>query len=793
MTQSWIDLKNTDCAFVIGSNYVENHPVSAMWVTEAKKKRGAKIICVDPRFTRSASKADIYAPLRPGTDIAFIGGMIKYIVDNELYNKEYVKSYTNAAFIVADEFDFNDGLFSGYDAEGRKYDKASWTYKLDEEGNILKDETLQHPRSVFQMMRKHYERYDVDTVCDTTGTPKELFIEICDTFAATAPFNKSGVIMYAMGTTQHTVGAQNVRSYGMLQLLLANVGVPGGGVDALRGESNVQGSTDYGMLFHILPGYVGTPQAFEKNATLAAYNENETPKTGYWANKPKFLVSFLKAMWNDKATKENDFFYNYLPKRDPKKNYSHIALFEAMYKGDIKGMFLWGQNPLVGGPNTNKTRVALANLDWMVAIDLWTTETMTFWSEKAGSNPAEVNTEVFVLPACSSFEKEGSVSNSGRWAQWRWKGVAPVGDSRPDLDIVHELALRLKDAYANSTDPKDGPIRDLFWDYGPIDHPDIEKVVKEINGWDVTTGQQLPGFAKLMDDGTTLCGNWIYSGCYPEEGKNNKKRRVLEDKGDLGLFLNWSFAWPANRRILYNRASADPTGKPWSEDKKIIWWDETEAKWVGYDVPDFLGTKAPSDPGGADPFIMREDGRAWLFSKGGMNEGPFPEHYEPWEAPMQNKFSSIQLNPVVKVWEPDKQSSFEEYPYVATTYRMTEHWQTGGMTRSLPWQNELVPEMFVEIGKELADEKGIMPGDYVVVENTRGQVQAKALVTERFQALTIDGGRKVHQVGLPWHFGHEGMKSGDVANKLTPHVGDGNTMIPEYKAFLVNIKKGVLK
>lgn len=787
MTNHWIDLKNTDCALIIGSNAAENHPISFKWLTEAKENRGAKIINIDPRFTRTSSKADIYAPMRSGTDIAFVGGMINYIIENDLYFKEYVSNYTNAALIVDDGYDFHDGLFSGYDAKARTYDQSTWVFKTNENGESVRDSSLKDPRCVFQLLKKHYARYDIDTVVNVTGTPREKFEEICKTYGATGRPDKSGTIMYAMGTTQHTVGSQNVRIYAVLQLLLGNIGIPGGGVNALRGESNVQGSTDFGLLFHVLPGYLKTPSASAAEADLKGYLDTHTPKGGYWTNLPKFMVSFLKAMWGPAANPANDFAYGYLPKKDPQKNYSHIALFEAMHRGEIKGAFLWGQNPVVGGPNSEKERNALKNLNWMVAVDLWPTETMSFWSREAGEDPAAVDTEVFVLPACSSYEKEGTISNSGRWMQWRWKATEPVGESKPDLEIVHLLAMGLKRAYAAGSRPEDAPIRELFWDYGNGEHIDIDKVSREINGYDVKTGMQVENFTKLLEDGSTCSGCWIYSGHYPETG-NLSKRRNNQDKTGLGQYPEWSWAWPVNRRILYNRCSADLSGRPWSQEKALIWWDDILGKWAGYDVPDFKGTLAPTDPGGASPFIMTDDGVGALFGKKGMKEGPFPEHYEPWESPAENIINPIHLNPVVKVWEPNKQATPDKYPYVATTYRVTEHWQTGVMTRNLPWQCELVPEMFVEISQVLAKQLAINNGDHVIVENTRGSIKVKAMVTERFQPLKVSG-KTIHQIGLPWHFGFKGFVKGETANKLTPHIGDGNTMIPEYKSFLVNLRR----
>jgi formate dehydrogenase major subunit len=803
MTNHWIDLKNTDCALIIGSNAAENHPISFKWLNEARDKRGAKIINVDPRFTRTSARSDIYAPLRSGTDIAFIGGMIKYILENKLYHEEYVKYYTNATFIVTEGFDFNDGLFSGYDANKRSYDTSTWAFEMTEDGQYVKDMTMAHPRCVLQLLKKHYERYDIDTVCKVTCTPKNRYLEVIKAYAATGAPDKTGTILYAMGTTQHTVGTENVRSYAMLQLLLGNIGRPGGGVNALRGESNVQGSTDWALLYHILPGYLNSPEAL-KHPNLAAYNEKETPKSGYWVNKPKFLSSMLKSYWIQDDPKDS---YNYLPKRIDGKNYSHIALFEAMYNKEIEGLLIWGSNPIVGGPNANKEQAALANLKWMVAVDLWQTETSEFWSYKALDRPTEkdeynlikpeqIQTEVFFLPACNSYEKEGSVSNSGRWMQYRWQACDPVGEARADLEIAHELMLKIKNLYQNSTKPQDEPITHLYWDYGQGSHPDINKIAREINGFEVVNnqpGRQLLNFTQLKDDGSTACGNWIYSGCYPKDTGNPDdylaRRRdnrdiAYEGTKPIGSYLNWSWCWPINRRIIYNRCSANLEGKPWVPDLTSIFWNGTE--WVGNDIPDFGKTTPPTAPGGTDPFIMRPEGVGCLFSK--CNEGPFPEHYEPWESPVKNLLNSQSFNPVVVEWEPDKRAVANKYPIIGTTYRVSEHWQSGIMTRMQPWLAELMPNVFVEMSEQLAKEKNIRNGDEVIIMSTRGDVKAIACVTKRFKPLNVHG-KHIHEIGVLWHFGFNGYATGDPANRLTPHIGDGNSMIPEYKAFLCDVRR----
>lgn len=787
MTNHWNDIQWTDCALIIGGNPAENHPISMKFIQMAKE-RGGKVISVDPRYTRTSQLADVYAPMRSGTDIAFIGGLLHYAMENDLYHQEYVANYTNASFILSEDFDFNDGLFSGYNDDTRSYDKSTWTFQKDEEGNTLKDLTLKHPRCVFQIMKKHYSRYDVETVSSVTGTPKEDFLKVAKTFCATGKADKAGTIMYAMGTTQHTVGSQNVRSYAMLQLLLGNVGKQGGGVNAMRGECNVQGSTDMALLFHILPGYLPAPAAGAAHKNLEAYNAT-TPASGYWSNRPKFMASLLKAFYGKSATPENDFLYDYLPKYS--RNSSHISLFEALYEGDIKGMLVWGQNPVVGGPNSNKEKKAMENLDWLVAIDLWETETAAFWKPEAGNDPAKINTEVFMLPACGPYEKEGAVTNSGRWKQFRWKAIEPKHESKADVWICHNLARRVKDLYKGDSSTKGKIINALDWSYGDSDYPSNDLINREINGYDLTTGKTVLNFTKLKDDGTTSSGNWIYSGVFPDaapnEDKNLAKRRDVSDPGGMENYLSWSFAWPVNRRILYNRAGAGLNGKPWDPKRPGIHWDGTT--WAnGNDVPDFAATKAPTDPGGNDPFIMRPAGHGELFSS--MADGPLPEHYEPYESPVPNAFSSVELNPAVKIWsgKGNDKGDKANFPIVVTTYRLTEHWQSGSMSRNLEWLSELSGHMFVEMSEDLAQEKGIKNKDKVVISSARGEIEAYAMITKRFKPYTIRG-EKVHHIGMPWHWGYMGITTGGIANTLTPHIGDANTMIPEYKAFLGNVRR----
>jgi formate dehydrogenase major subunit len=830
MTNHWVDIKNADCILVIGANPVENHVVSARWITAAKEK-GAKLIVCDPRFTRTAAIADLFVKHRAGTDIALIGWVINYCLENKLYHEEYVREYTNAPFLVNSGFDFADGLFSGYDQAKRAYNSATWDYQSEKtckhkegcsqqgvpadskcpecgvavDAATKKDMTLNDPNCAFQLLKKHYSRYTPKMVSEITGVPIDKLIELANAYCETGKPDKSGTILYAMGATQHTVGTEYIRAYAILQLLLGNMGVAGGGINAMRGESNVQGSTDMALLFHLLPGYLGIPNA-KLHPTLKDYNDKETPKTSYWSNKPKFLISMLKAWWGDKATKENDFCYNYVPKIGAGHKgggYSHIALFEAMSEGKIKGLFSWGQNPAVSGPNSNLELPALGKLDWMVALDLWETETMDFW-KRPGVNPADIKTEVFVLPAAFALEKEGSISNSGRWIQWRYQATNPPGDAKADLWWLDRLYKELKTLYlADKNAAFPDPIVNLNWNYG--DEPDVHLVAKEINGYTVADRKQLANFTKLADDGSTACGIWIYSGFYPGPDKKDNKAasRDKSDPSGLGIFPNWTYAWPVNRRIIYNRCSADPKGNPYNQNKALVKWDGS--KWITYDVPDFgwkdpKGDMIPPEKSAAAPFIMLPELHGRLFvTKGATKEGPFPEHYEPYESPVKNQMSSQQFNPVAKIWDGPSNKRADvgstEFPIIAITFRLTEHWQAGAMTRNLPWQAELMPEMFVEISPELASAKGVQNGEWLKIVSARGEVSARACITQRISAYQANG-KKHEVVGMPWHFGFSGFVTGGAdrdknyaANQLTPHIGDGNTMIPEYKVFLCDIRK----
>ncbi len=807
MTNHWIDIGNSDCILIMGSNAAECHPISFKYVMKAMKD-GAKLINVDPRFTRTSSKADIYAPMRSGTDIAILGGMIKYILDNKLYNKDYVRAYTNAPFIVGKKFRFKDGLFSGYNSKKRVYDKRNWAFEMDDKGVPKMDRDLKDPRCVFELLKEHYSRYTPELVSQISGTSEADLEKIYKAYAATGKKGKAGTIMYAMGWTQHTVGTQNIRCMAMIQLLLGNIGVAGGGVNALRGESNVQGSTDHCLLWHIWPGYLKTPRA--SNVSLAAYNKKWTPKSkdplsaNWWQNYPKYSVSMLKSFFGEKATGANDFGYDWLPKVDDGTHYSWLDLFDEMYKGTVRGFFAWGQNPACSGANAGKNREAMKNLDWMVNVNIFDNETGSFW-HGPGMNPADIKTEVFMLPCCVSFEKEGSITNSGRWMQWRYQGPKPLGSSKSDGDIIMELGFKLKEAYEKSGHfPK--PIRNLKWDYMRNGKYCSQKVAKEINGYflkDVDfpkkkksfkKGQLVPSFAYLKADGSTSSGNWLYCNSYTEKGNMAARRGQQDAENNIGLYPKFSWCWPVNRRIIYNRASVDLKGKPWDKKHWVIKWNGK--KWVG-DVPDGgwppIGSLKNPNPKSKWAFIMRKHGHAQIFGPG-RADGPFPEHYEPLECPIEkNLMNKQRMNPTAAVYGTDAddyRTCDPRYPIVGTTYRVVEHWQTGLMTRPQPWLLEMQPQVFVEMSEELAKLKEIRNGERVLATSARGSLECTAIVTKRFKPFNI-GGSVVHQIGFPWCFGWRWPESGteDSANLLTPAVGDPNTRIPETKAFMVNVSR----
>ncbi len=813
----------------------ECHPVAFRWPMKAKLK-GAKIIHVDPRFTRTSAMADIYAPLRSGSDIAFLGGLIHFVIHDERWNKdpffrEYLVNYTNAATLVREDFKDTedlDGLFSGLmehaDAKAEwpfngstcQYETSTWQYAPNHTGENTgnasadRDETLQHPRTVFQVVKRHFSRYTPRMVAEATGCPEETFLEVARTVLENSGRDRTTAWAYAVGWTHHTYGPQIIGCCALLQLLLGNIGRPGGGVLALRGHASIQGSTDIPTLYHSIHGYMPAPSALKNHGSLHDYLASETAVTGYWVNMPKFLVSYFKSMYGDMAVPENDFGYDWHPKIIG--DHSHMPMFVAMREGLVKGVLCIGQNPATS-INASLQRRGLQNLEWLVVKDNFITETATFWNKspevmKGKIKPEEIRTEVFFFPTSQVAECEGSFTNTQRMLQWHSRALTPPGRCRSDLWFTYQLGLRLKRMYKDSNRPQDQGIRNLVWSYEPIEppevegEPDAEKILKEINGYHTGNPEHhLTGSGELKDDGSTTCASWIYCGVFPAPKKNLAKRREPDPPGMMGAHLNWGWAWPANRRVLYNRASADPKGLPWSERKKWVWWEN--GKWRGMDVPDFPVDKPPEVSGdpegrgmdahsGSAPFIMKPDGVGWLFVPAGLVDGPLPTHYEPAESPIKNPFYGQQTNPVLKYW--DRKDNLlaavfdDRYPYVITTYRLTEHYLAGAMSRWNSWLTELMPELFIELSPELAKEKEIQSKDWVAIITARGRIRARALVTYRLRPLRI-GGRMLHQVGMPWHWGWQGLVTGDVVNELTPMVGDPNVSIHEAKAFLCNVEK----
>ena len=867
-------MEDSDCIVIMGSNMAENHPVAFRWPMKAKVEHGAKIIHVDPRFTRTSAVADIYAPVRAGSDIAFLGGLVRHVIESERWNSEpffrsFVVNYTNAATIIGPDYrdtEDNDGVFSGlmeykggvpewpYNGFAGQYDDRSWQYggtRIGDQGraaataqsgevpgvksgtqaataapggppfdalvkSLLKprpqrDDTLQDPRCVFQIVKRHFSRYTPEMVERTTGCPRDVFLRIADTILANSGAERTTSFAYAVAWTQHTNGPQIIGCCALLQLLLGNFGRPGAGIMALRGHASIQGSTDVPTLYHSIHGYMPHPTALKRHDTLRDYLATETLPTGYWANMPKFVVSYLKSMYGSAATRDNDFGYAWHPRIFG--DHSHLPMFVAMNEGKVRGMLCIGQNPATS-LNAKLERAALRKLQWLVVKDNWLHETANFWKtapevQNGDVSPRDIKTEVFFFPAAQVAETEGTFTNTQRMLQTHFKAAEPPGDCRTDLWFTYQLGKRLQKLYAGSQAPRDQAFKNLVFDYEhedpkerAIGEPSAILLLKEINGFYTDDpAKHLPGFAALADDGSTTCASWIYSGVFPAPDRNLAAGKEPDAPGQPGAHLKWGFAWPANRRLLYNRASADPDGKPWSERKKWVWWDG--AKWTGYDVPDFAGTKAPTfqpQPGsigldalaGTQPFIMKGDGVGWLYVPTGLVDGPLPTQYEPAESPVRNPLYKQQSSPVLKYWKDPANllvtAADPKFPLVMTTYRLTEHYLAGGMSRWLPWLAELQPELFVEISPELAQEKGIQNLDWVRITSPRAQIRAKALVTRRLRPLQVDG-RTVHQVGMPWHWGYEGIVTGDVVNELTAMVGDPNVTIHEGKAFVCNIEK----
>jgi formate dehydrogenase major subunit len=887
------DIARSDSILIMGSNMAECHPVAFRWVMQAKTrvKDPCTVIHADPRFTRTSAMANIYAPVRAGSDIAFLGALIHYVLEKhahlvgkkrdeltdprDLFFFDYLTRYTNALTLVTDDYkDTEDedkdkplGLFSGFKKGIRRYDPNSWRYRTEEAAPVREGEpesfaervgrligpqpdqaeTLADPKCVYQVLTKHYQRYTPEMVETVCGTPRDVFFRVAEAVYGAAGPDRSGAICYAVGWTQHTVGVQMIRTAAVLQLLLGNVGRPGGGILALRGHATIQGSTDIATLYNIHPGYLNTPSALRKHDTIGDYISAETSASSYWSNMPAFLVSQLKSWYGDAATKENGYAYDWLPKIIG--DHSHIPIFLQMAEGNVKGFFAMGQNPAVGGQNASFQRRALAKLEWLVVRDLYETETATFWKDspevKDGRlKPEEIDTEVFLLPAAAVAEGDGSFTNTQRLVQFHEKAVDPPDDARTDLWFTYHLGKRLKTLYEDKArregkeEDRDRPIRALLWDYDDKeesakwrikDEPSARLVLKEINGYKVAAGQKLleatplTSFAELKDDGTTACGAWIYTGVYaPTKDEPLGHNHAANRSGDAWVSLGWGFSWPANRRLMYNRCSADLEGRPWPKEARLarehyrgggrdlrgyVYWDAAQSKWVGLDVPDFPITKAPTakaDPkgvglaghDGASPFIMKGDGKGWLFAPSGLVDGPLPTHYEPAESPVQNAvYPDRQNNPVAFNWEKTALGrelapvGSKNFPHVLSTYRLTEHHLSGSMSRWLPWLVELMPELFCELSPEHAAEIGVRSTDWVKIETPRGAIKAKALVTRRIRPFRLKGGPVVHHVGLPWHWGYKGLSKGDVVNDLSALVGDPNVSIHEAKVFVCNVSK----
>lgn len=827
------DLTNSDCVLVMGSNMAEAHPIAFRFVMKAKEK-GATVIHADPRFTRTSAMADIYAPVRAGSDIAFLGGIIRYILEHDLWFKDYALAYTNIATIIDERFkdtSENEGMFSGWDPESQSYTEGSWQYegmtlpsalaehyldtaenfgretKLLREAPPPQDETLQHPNCVYQILKRHYAAYTPEMVEAVTGCPRDAFLKVAEALTRNSGRERTSTICYAVGWNHHSVGVQMIRTAAIVQALLGNVGRPGGGIIALRGHASIQGSTDIPTLFNMLPSYIPQPHAFQPQQNLKAYLDVEQVPTGWWNNFPSFMVSLLRAWYGDSGTEDNEWGYSWLPKIVG--DHSQLPMTLAMKDGLIRGLFLLGQNVVMGGSNSRLVQEGLGNLEWLVVRDTSEIESASFWSHDERS-PQQIGTEIFLMPASLAGEKAGTFTNTHRLVQWHDQVVDGPGDSRSELWFVYHLGRRLKELYAGSTAPKDQPILNVTMDYpteGPRQEPSAAAVLKEINGYTWPGRQQLSDPSELKDDGSTACGCWLYVGAHPENNHNQTRSRIADGPSGSGAHLNWAFSWPANRRTLYNRASADPQGRPWSERKKLIWWDNAQGQWTGSDVVDFEKDKPPtfcpdwdSKPAGmdaisgADPFIMMPDGRGHIFVTSGLKEGPLPTHYEPIESPVRNvMYPRQQASPTAKKWDRPGNRLHEiadpAYPYAFTTYRLTEHHTGGAPTRLIPSTAELQPEGFAEVPPELAEQLGVRNLDWVVISTARGEIETKVLVTERLRPFDMDG-RRIYQIGMPWHFGWEGYATGDIANVLTAIVGDANTSMHENKALTCNLRKG---
>ncbi len=809
----------------------ECHPVGFRWVMQAKE-RGATIIHVDPRFTRTSAVADIHVPVRAGSDIAFLGGIIHYILENERYFKDYVVNYTNAPAIINENFqdtELNDGLFGGWDSEKGEYDIRQWMYEgvepqaasgsresASDSGPVQKhpiqaehtDPTLQHPRCVFQILKRHYSRYAPDMVEEVSGVRPELLNKVAETLCRNSGRERTAAFCYAVGWTQHTTGVQFIRAAAIIQLLLGNMGRPGGGILALRGHASIQGSTDIPTLYDLLPGYLPQPRANHDKDFETYVDLNESP-SGWWGEFRKYAVSLLKAWYGEAATAENGWCFDHLPAMTG--DHSHLNTVAEMADGVVKGYFVMGENPVVGTVNGPLQREGLRQLEWLVVRDFQLTETADFWREapeirRGEVRPKDIGTEVFFFPAAAHTEKDGSFTNTQRLLQWHHKAIEPPGDCRSELDFVFKLGQRLKKMYAASVDAKDRAIQNVTWDYptkGRLNEPDAESVLHEINGYTMGDRKPVDGFTALKDDGSTACGCWIYSGVY-KDGVNQSARRKPHWEQNW-VAPEWAWAWPHNRRMLYNRASADPEGKPWSDRKKYVWWNAEEQKWTGFDEPDFVHKPPSYRPSkdargketisGVDPFIMQSDGKGWIFVPSGLQDAPLPTHYEPQESAIGNPLYGQQCNPARMEWMRKKDNPYHQpyqdprFPYILTTYRLTEHHTAGGMSRWLSWLSELQPEMFCEVSPELAAEKGLTNGGWATIRTARAEIEARVLVTRRLRPVKLRG-LTVHQIGVPYHFSSKGLVRGDTANELISFVADPNVSIMETKALTAMIEPG---
>jgi len=830
------DLSNSDAILIMGSSMAENHPVGFQWVIEAREK-GAKVIHVDPRYTRTSAMADIWVPLRAGSDIIFLGALVRYVLENNKEFHDYVVHYTNAATVLREDFrdtEDLDGFFSGWDSEKKKYDPESWLYQgapgkeigpvpghseaggghgkdrggeAQDTGTYESDPSLQHPRSVFQVLKRHFARYTPELVERFCGVAEDVFLKVAETFTSASGPEKTAAICYAVGWTQHSKGVQIIRTAAILQLLLGNIGRPGGGIMALRGHASIQGSTDIPTLYDLLPGYLPMPLFGEESLSLDSYLKKHSSRTGVWSSFDKYFISLMKAYYGEGARQENEWGFQWLPRLTG--DHSHFGYWLDMADGKLEGLFVMGQNPAVGAANGRLERKALARLKWLVVRDMVETETASFWYAspevaRGELSPETIGTEVFLFPAAGTAEKAGTFTNTQRLLQHREKAVDPSGDARSEAWFIVHLGRRLKKMAERDAAKRNQGLRALTWDYsteGAHAEPRVEEILREINGWSLADRQQLKHSKDLKSDGSTSCGAWIYCGVYPEANRN---RALERDPKDL-LGHGWGFAWPNDCRIIYNRASARPDGKPWSQRKKLVWWDDAKREWTGLDTPDYDQATPPNTPadihnghgtqalGGAKPFTLHPDGVGWLYVASGLKDGPLPVHYEAFESPITNPLYRLQNNPVAdRKQRPDNSYASPgdaRFPHVLTTYRLTEHHTAGGMTRTLAHLSELQPELFTEVSPELAAHAGLTHGGWATIVTARSSVEARVLVTPRMKPVRIDG-HVLHQVGLPYHWGYRGHITGDVVNDLLAISEEPNVRIMETKALTCNIIPG---